>query len=80
MFNKKLILLLFSALWSWSSFAQNQKSDKPIKVGLVLSGGGAKGFAHIGALKGIEEAGIEIDFIGGTSMGAIVGALYASGC
>jgi len=79
MFNKKLILVLFSALCSWSSFAQNKKTDKPIKVGLVLSGGGAKGFAHIGALKVIEEAGIEIDFIGGTSMGAIVGALYASG-
>ena len=50
-----------------------------LKVGLVLSGGGAKGMAHIGALKVIEEAGIRIDYIGGTSMGAIVGALYASG-
>ena len=49
------------------------------KVGLVLSGGGAKGLAHIGALKAIEEAGVRIDYIGGTSMGAIVGALYASG-
>ena len=49
------------------------------KVGLVLSGGGAKGFAHIGALKVIEEAGVEIDFIGGTSIGAIVGGLYAAG-
>jgi NTE family protein len=49
------------------------------KVGVVLSGGGAKGMAHIGALKVIEEAGIQIDFVGGTSMGAIVGALYASG-
>jgi NTE family protein len=50
-----------------------------LKVGLVLSGGGAKGMAHIGALKVIEEAGVRIDYIGGTSMGAIVGALYASG-
>ncbi|MFD2563364.1 patatin-like phospholipase family protein [Aquimarina rubra] len=50
-----------------------------VKVGLVLSGGGAKGLAHIGALKVIEEAGIRIDYIGGTSMGAIVGSLYASG-
>ena len=49
------------------------------KVGLVLSGGGAKGLAHIGALKVIEEAGIKIDYIGGTSMGAIIGGLYASG-
>jgi NTE family protein len=46
---------------------------------LVLSGGGAKGLAHIGALKVIEKAGVSIDYIGGTSMGAIVGALYASG-
>jgi NTE family protein len=45
----------------------------------VLSGGGAKGLAHIGVLKVIEEAGIKIDYIGGTSMGAIVGGLYASG-
>ena len=51
----------------------------PPKVGLVLSGGGAKGFAHIGVLKEIEKAGIKIDYIGGTSMGAIVGGLYAAG-
>ena len=49
------------------------------KVGVVLSGGGAKGAAHIGVLKYIEEAGIPIDYIAGTSMGAIVGGLYALG-
>ena len=49
------------------------------KVGVVLSGGGAKGMAHIKALKVIEEAGIPIDYIVGTSMGAIVGALYSIG-
>ena len=49
------------------------------KVGLVLSGGGAKGFAHLGAIKVIEDAGIHIDYIGGTSIGAIVGGLYAAG-
>ncbi len=48
-------------------------------VGLVLSGGGAKGIAHIGALKAFEENGIPIDYVAGTSMGAIVGALYAAG-
>jgi NTE family protein len=48
-------------------------------VGLVLSGGGAKGLAHIGVLKKIEEAGVRIDYIGGTSMGAIIGGLYAAG-
>jgi NTE family protein len=49
------------------------------KVGLVLSGGGAKGFAHIGVLKALEENNIPIDYITGTSMGAIIGGLYASG-
>lgn len=53
-------------------------SERP-KVGVVLMGGGAKGFAHIGALKVIEEAGIPIDYIAGTSMGAIVGGLYSIG-
>ncbi|TMM32470.1 patatin [Polaribacter aestuariivivens] len=53
--------------------------QKQPKVGLVLSGGGAKGFAHIGVLKEIEKAGLQIDYIGGTSMGAIVGGLYAIG-
>lgn len=46
---------------------------------MVLSGGGAKGFAHVGVLKVLEEAGVRIDYIGGTSMGAIIGGLYASG-
>lgn len=49
------------------------------KVGLVLSGGGAKGAAHIGVIKALEENGIPIDYIAGTSMGAIVGSLYAMG-
>lgn len=62
---------------SFISSAQDQVK-KP-KIGLVLSGGGAKGLAHIGVLKEIEKAGIKIDYIGGTSMGAIVGGLYASG-
>ncbi len=53
--------------------------EQELKVGLVLSGGGAKGLAHIGALKVIEDSGVKIDYIAGTSMGAIVGALYASG-
>ncbi len=48
-------------------------------TGLVLSGGGAKGIAHIGVIKALEEEGIEIDYVAGTSMGAIIGALYAMG-
>ena len=53
--------------------------QKQPKVGLVLSGGGAKGFAHVAVLKEIDKAGIQLDYIGGTSMGAIVGGLYAIG-
>ena len=48
-------------------------------IGVVLSGGGAKGFAHIPVLKAIEDAGIPIDMIAGTSMGSIIGGLYAVG-
>lgn len=54
-------------------------NKKDVSVGLVLSGGGARGLAHIGVLKAIEQAGVKIDYIAGTSTGAIVGALYASG-
>lgn len=49
------------------------------KVGLVLSGGGAKGFAHIGVLKVLDSMGVKVDYVAGTSMGAIIGALYATG-
>lgn len=73
---KKYILLLFTFFVCCSSFAQEQ--NRP-KVGLVLSGGGAKGFAHIGVLKVLEEAGVKIDYIGGTSMGSVIGGLYATG-
>jgi len=53
-------------------------STRP-RIGLVLSGGGARGFAHVGVIKALEEMGIPIDYIAGTSMGAMVGSLYASG-
>lgn len=69
----KFLLLLF--IIPMLFFAQ----QKQPKVGLVLSGGGAKGFAHIAVLKEIDKAGIQLDYIGGTSMGAIVGGLYAAG-
>mgnify|MGYP002632911685 FL=1 len=49
------------------------------KVAVVLSGGGAKGLAHPGVLKALQENDIPIDFIAGTSMGALVGAFYAAG-
>lgn len=54
-------------------------SASPQKVGLVLSGGGSKGVAHIGVIRALEEAEIPIDYITGTSMGAIIGGLYAAG-
>lgn len=62
-----------------STFAQESPTPNRKKIGLVLSGGGAKGFAHIGILRAIEEANLPIDYIGGTSMGALVGGLYAMG-
>jgi NTE family protein len=65
------ILILICCLWTVQVNAQ--------KVGLVLSGGGAKGLSHIGTLKALEENHIPIDYITGTSMGGIVGALYAAG-
>ena len=71
---RKLIVLLLAGLMLMPSAYGQRK-----KVGVVLSGGGAKGFAHIGALKVLEEAGIPIDYIGGTSMGAIIGGLYSIG-
>jgi NTE family protein len=60
------------------SFASAKEQQRP-KIGLALGGGGAKGAAHIGVLKVLEELKIPIDCIAGTSMGAVVGSLYASG-
>ncbi|TRW22520.1 patatin [Flavobacterium zepuense] len=76
----KNLLLLFVciSLFGTMSGQEKQPAKKP-KIGVVLSGGGAKGLAHIGVLKVLEEAGIEVSYIGGTSMGAIVGGLYAAG-
>jgi len=76
----KYFLFLILLLSTQMMFAQEpQEPEKEIKVGLVLSGGGAKGFAHVAVLKKLEEAGVRIDYIAGTSMGAIIGGLYASG-
>lgn len=71
-------LLIFSSTFIFSQNDSLSQKPKP-KIGLVLSGGGAKGLAHIGVLRAIEEAGVKIDYIAGTSMGAIIGGLYASG-
>ena len=68
---RRYIIYLFLSLFCLSVSGQ--------KVGLVLSGGGAKGITHIGIIRALEENGIPIDYITGTSMGAIVGSMYAMG-
>lgn len=73
---KQLFWLMLFFLSLQLSFGQEESRPK---VGVVLSGGGAKGLAHIGVLKVIDSLGIKVDYIGGTSMGAIIGGLYASG-
>lgn len=67
----KYLFVFVFLLFSYSLFSQ--------KVGLVLSGGGAKGLAHVGVLKALEENGIPVDCIVGTSMGGIIGGSYAAG-
>lgn len=74
---KKLLTTILIYLFLAVSLTA-QDSDRP-KIGLVLSGGGAHGLAHIGVLKYLEDKGIPIDYITGTSMGAVVGGLYAMG-
>ena len=64
-FIHKLLLFIISLIISAHTYAQS--------VGLVMSGGGAKGIAHIGVIKALEENEIPIDYVAGTSMGAIVG-------
>ena len=72
--NIRKILIALTLLISSFSYAQ-----KMPKVGLVLSGGGAKGIAHVGVIRELEKKGIKPDYITGTSMGALIGGLYACG-
>jgi NTE family protein len=67
------------ALFFLSTFSLSAQSSPRPKIGLSLSGGGAKGLAHIGILKAVDSAGLKIDYLTGTSMGSIVGGLYALG-
>ena len=76
---EKNLFILFLLITSLTFAQHDLKQNDDVKVGLVLSGGGAKGFAHVGVIKVLEEAGVRIDYIAGTSMGAIIGGLYASG-
>lgn len=78
-----LLLISFISLFQPGSLIGQNTSQKkpntPPKLGLVLSGGGAKGIAHIGVLKAMEKEGLRPDYITGTSMGSIIGGLYALG-
>jgi NTE family protein len=73
------IFVVFIAFVIFPFFAFSQSSPGRPRIGLTLSGGGAKGLAHIGILKAIDSAGLKVDYITGTSMGSIVGGLYAIG-
>jgi len=70
-----VVLLLITAV----VLPQKATADERLRIGLALSGGGARGAAHVGVLRVLEEQRIPIDYIAGTSMGSIVGGLYASG-
>lgn len=72
-----LLILILGIGNPFFSFSQTQRSTP--KIGLVLSGGGAKGMAHVGVIRAMEQAGIRPDYIVGTSMGSVVGGLYALG-
>jgi predicted acylesterase/phospholipase RssA len=90
---RRVFLLLLTLLLAWQTAAQEREEslrfelitsetaefERPPKVALVLSGGSALGISHIGLLKVLEELGIEPDFVVGTSMGSLVGGLYAAG-
>lgn len=76
-----IVTLASSTFTGHASVTSKQPTDtlRPMSVGLVLSGGGAKGIAHIGVIQALEDHNIPIDYVVGTSMGAIVGGLYAAG-
>lgn len=72
----KVFLFTIFLLFFYTNFLWSQQRPK---IGLVLSGGGAKGIAHIGVLKAIDSAGLKIDYVTGTSMGSIIGGMYSIG-
>ena len=74
----RIVGLMTCLLFAVASYAQSPKMH-PKKIGLVLSGGGVRGIAHIGVLKALEEHNIKVDYVVGTSMGGVVGAMYAAG-
>ncbi len=78
---KKLIVCLLLSVFVAGLTAQTDEKAVLLdeNLGVVFSGGGALGFAHIGAIKALEEYGIEPEYVAGTSMGAIIGVMYAAG-
>lgn len=74
-----LLLLLFYILLIPAQVKEGLVIPKNPKIGLSLAGGGAKGFAHVGVLKVLDSLGVKVDYVAGTSMGAIVGGLYSAG-
>ncbi|MFN1218313.1 patatin-like phospholipase family protein [Chryseobacterium kwangjuense] len=78
---RKLLILLFvfQLMMIHSQVKKDLVIPKNPRIGLSLAGGGAKGFSHVGVLKVLDSLGVKVDYIAGTSMGAIVGGLYASG-
>ena len=79
LFKALLVVPLFIVLATPHMSAASQESHERPRIGLALSGGGARGSAHLGVLRVLEELRIPVDYIAGTSMGSIVGGLYASG-
>jgi len=77
--SRSIFLIVFAATAVLASSIPDDPPEKPVKVGIVLSAGGALGLAHIGVLKVLEEEGIPIDCISANSMGSIIGGLYAAG-
>lgn len=75
----RFVAVLMLLLFFFPPHLRAEEGSERPKVGLALSGGGARGGAHVGVIKAIEELGIPVDYIAGTSMGAIIGALYATG-
>jgi NTE family protein len=75
------LFFLIVLIWPVAGYSVFQDGNKsmPPKIGLTLSGGGAKGLAHVGVLHIIDSLGIKIDYVTGTSMGSIVGGMYAAG-
>lgn len=82
---KFLVITLFLVVTIYDAYGVNEHNTlgdsikKERKIGLVLSGGGAKGLYHVGVIRALEQSGIPIDYVAGTSMGAIIGGLYAAG-